>query len=147
MQITDFSAVYLDDIVEIEKRSFARPWTQDMFLSSAANEHIYFKVAIDDESNALGYCIFWIVADETEILDIAITPQERGKAYGAALLETVIKISKEQGSQSIFLEVRQSNDTALKLYKSFGFEQVGIRKKYYIDEDAAIMRKKLELIV
>ncbi|MDR1940802.1 MAG: ribosomal protein S18-alanine N-acetyltransferase [Endomicrobium sp.] len=140
MEIVDFSAFYLEDIIEIEKKSFPRPWTQDMFLHSAANEVIYFKTAVKN-AKAIGYCIFWVVGGETEILNIAVDPDLRGKSYGRQMLECVYEISKNNGSKSIFLEVRQSNAAALSLYGSFGFESIGVRKKYYIDEDAIVMRK------
>jgi ribosomal-protein-alanine N-acetyltransferase len=142
VEIIDFSAFYLDDIAEIEKKSFLRPWTQDMFLSSAANEAIHFKVAVEN-GKTVGYCVFWIVGGETEILNIAVDPALRGKSYGRQILECVCEISKKSGSKAIFLEVRQSNCAALGLYGAFGFEQIGIRKKYYINEDAIVMRKQL----
>ena len=143
MEIVSFSNKYLKDIIDIEKESFERPWTRDMFISSATNEAITFKAAVENGETA-GFCIFWIVGGETEILNIAIAPKFRRKKFAQKLLEYIIESSRKQGSSSIFLEVRESNEPAINLYLSNGFEKIGIRKKYYIDEDAIVLRKSLE---
>lgn len=143
MEIVSFSNKYLKDIIDIEKESFKRPWTGDMFISSATNEAITFKAAVENGETA-GFCIFWIVGGETEILNIAIAPKFRRKKFAQKLLEYIIESSHKQGSSAIFLEVRESNEPAINLYLSNGFEKIGIRKKYYIDEDAIVLRKSLE---
>lgn len=143
MDIVDFANGHLKDIADIEIASFPRPWTEDMFLSSAANEIISFKVAVEGGETA-GFCIFWVVGGETEILNIAVAPKFRGRKFGQKLLEYVCESAGSQKSHAVFLEVRESNDAAIKLYESNGFEKIGIRKKYYIDENAIVLRKSLK---
>ena len=143
MEIADFSNEHLEAIVNIENESFSRPWTEDMFLSSAANGVINFKVAVENGETA-GFCIFWIVGGETEILNIAVAPKFRRRMLGKQLLDYICQSARQHKSHAVFLEVRQSNVPAIKLYASGGFEKIGIRKKYYIDEDAIVLRKNIK---
>ncbi|MDR0800903.1 MAG: ribosomal protein S18-alanine N-acetyltransferase [Endomicrobium sp.] len=139
MKIVDFSERFLDDIVKIEKQSFASPWTKEMLLDSAKNAAVKFKVSIENKT-IVGYYIIIIVADETEILDIAVASEFRRRSFGQAMLVDIKKESTGRQSRFIFLEVRRNNATALNLYKSFGFEEIDIRKKYYKNEDALVLR-------
>ncbi|MCL2334468.1 MAG: ribosomal protein S18-alanine N-acetyltransferase, partial [Endomicrobia bacterium] len=135
MEIVNFSPDFLNDIIAIENGSFPRPWNEKMFLDSAANKGVEFKVAVENKKTA-GYCLFWIAGGETEILNIAVAEEFRGRSFARNMLALVEKMSKEAGSGAIFLEVRENNKAAINLYLSSGFEKTGIRKKYYITEDA-----------
>jgi ribosomal-protein-alanine N-acetyltransferase len=81
-----------------------------------------------------------MVADETEILNIAVSSTFREHSFGRAMLADIRKEAVNKKSKFIYLEVRQSNIIAYNLYKSFGFKEIGIRKEYYKNEDAIIMR-------
>ncbi|GHT05466.1 hypothetical protein AGMMS5026_03450 [Endomicrobiia bacterium] len=81
MKIVNFSERFLDDITEIEKQSFANPWTKEMLLDSAKNTAVKFKVLIENRTVA-GYYIISTVADETELLDIAVDPKFRRGYFG-----------------------------------------------------------------
>ena len=143
MQIKDFSNAFIDDIIEIENESFERPWTRAMFESSAKNPAVCFKVAREDGRTA-GYCIYWIAGGDTEILNIAVAKEFRGRSFARNMLALAEEMSKEAGSGAIFLEVRESNKAAVNLYLSSGFEKTGIRKKYYITEDAVLLKKSVK---
>ncbi|AKL98587.1 ribosomal protein S18-alanine N-acetyltransferase [Endomicrobium proavitum] len=143
MKLADFSRKYLNDIIEIEKLSFERPWTQDMFIASASNKKVNFKVALENGAVA-GYCLYWIIAGETEILNIAVCPLRRRRSYAKAMLADVITKSQKENSKAVFLDVRSDNEAAKKLYFSAGFEQIGVRKKYYKNKDALLLRKNLQ---
>lgn len=142
MEIIDFSDDFLNDILQIERESFKKPWTCDMFKSSLKNEKIKFKVIIEN-GQVLAYSLFWIIGTETEILNIAVSPKFRRQSLGSKMIEYICSFSRENGSESVFLEVGAENEAAKKLYFSFGFEPIAIRKKYYIDEDAIVLRKNL----
>jgi ribosomal-protein-alanine N-acetyltransferase len=129
----------LDDIAEIEKQSFVNPWTKEMLLDSAKNAAVKFKVLIENKTVA-GYYIISTSADETEVLDIAIDPKFRKRSFGQAMLADIKKESNNKKSRVIFLEVRQNNNAAINLYKSFGFKEIGVRKKYYKNEDALVLK-------
>lgn len=143
MEIIEYSPVYIDDILDIEKKSFTRPWTKAMFLSSAKNPSALFKIALDGQK-LVGYCVFQIAGNESEILDIAVKPEERGKSYGRKLLEFVFDVSVKKDCKNVFLETASDNEKALSLYARLGFKKVSVRKKYYEGQDAIIMKKALK---
>ena len=143
MEIINYSSVYLNDILDIEKKSFVRPWTKDMFLSSSKNPAAQFKIALDGQK-LVGYCVFQIAGNESELLNIAVKPEERGKSCGRKLLEFIFDVSVKKNCENVFLEVAKNNEKALSLYERLGFKEINIRKKYYAYEDAIIMKKALK---
>ncbi|MDR1196029.1 MAG: ribosomal protein S18-alanine N-acetyltransferase [Endomicrobium sp.] len=140
MEIKDFSNDFLDDIMSIEEKSFKKPWTKEMFLSSVSNANTRFKIAFENGKPA-GFCIYWTLCGETEILNIAVDPQFRRRSIAAGMLKYMEDDVKNENSRVVFLEVRQSNNAAVNLYFKFGFEKTGVRKKYYAGEDAIVLRK------
>jgi ribosomal-protein-alanine N-acetyltransferase len=142
LEIINYSSLYLNDILDIEKKSFVRPWTKAMFLSSSKNPAAQFKIALDGQ-RLVGYCVFQISGNENEILNIAVKPEERGKSYGRKLLEFIFDVSIKKDCKTIFLEVAKNNEKALSLYERLGFKKINVRKKYYANEDAIIMKKAL----
>ncbi|MCL2799210.1 MAG: ribosomal protein S18-alanine N-acetyltransferase [Endomicrobia bacterium] len=147
MELIDFSPKFLNDIIVIENQSFPNPWKESMFLDSAANEHVEFKVAVENGKIA-GYCLFWILEAQAEILNIAVGLEFRRQSFAKQMLEYIIERSKEENAECIFLDVRVNNSAAVRLYDSFGFEKANVRKKYYTGiaggEDALMLRKKLK---
>ncbi|MCL2485962.1 MAG: ribosomal protein S18-alanine N-acetyltransferase [Endomicrobia bacterium] len=147
MKLVDFLPDFLNDIIAIEEQSFLHPWKEKMFLDSAANELVSFKVIVENEKVA-GYCLFWILEGQAEILNIAVSPDFRRRSFAKQMLQYIIECSKEKDTECVFLDVRAGNSAAISLYESFGFEKTGIRKKYYTGisgkEDALILRKKLK---
>jgi ribosomal-protein-alanine N-acetyltransferase len=87
------------------------------------------------------YLIFWVVADEMHILNLAVHPQRRRRGLARRLLTTAMTRARELGAQVAWLEARPSNHPALKLYENFGFKEVGRRPRYYDDtqEDALLL--------
>ncbi|MCX7965892.1 MAG: ribosomal protein S18-alanine N-acetyltransferase [Syntrophorhabdaceae bacterium] len=142
--IRDMTSMDLDDIIAIEKKSFPTPWTKTMFLESLSSE-IYKNLVIEENAEIIGYIMLYYVMDEAHITNFAIKPSFRRKGYGAKLLSYVIDYFKEKGVVEFFLEVRESNKAAINLYRKFGFEIVGKRRRYYSDtnEDAFIMHLSL----
>jgi len=140
LEIRDFSKDDIDDIISIEEQSFKKPWTKDMLMSSALNEKVSFKVALEGDKIA-AFCIYLTIEGETEILNIAVHPDFRRRSIARTMLEYMENDAGKEKSKNIFLEVRESNGAAQNLYLSLGFEKIGIRKKYYTDEDAILLRK------
>jgi ribosomal-protein-alanine N-acetyltransferase len=87
-----------------------------------------------------GFVIFWVVADEMHLLNLAVHPAHRRRGISRALLTAAMEQARSRGAAVVWLEVRPSNQAALTLYRSFGFEEVGVRRNYYTDngEDALI---------
>jgi len=87
-----------------------------------------------------GYVIYWILADEMHLLNLAVHPDQRRRGIARSLLTGALDKARTQGAAVVWLEVRPSNAAALSLYHSFGFKEIGIRPGYYTDngEDALI---------
>jgi ribosomal-protein-alanine N-acetyltransferase len=131
----------ISQIVAIEEASFATPWTAEAFERELnMNEYAHY-VVMETEEGILGYCGLWIVLDESHITNIAILPQYRGQRLGEALLQEVVDKARALGAKTMTLEVRVSNEVAKKLYRRHGFQNGGIRKRYYTDnyEDGLVM--------
>ena len=99
----------------------------------------------EENDEIVGFIIADIFEDRAEIIDVAVDVMYRNKKIGDKLVKYVVDLSKENGCESITLEVKVTNKTALKLYKNNGFEIVSIRKKYYSNGtiDAYLMSRKL----
>ena len=94
-----------------------------------------------DGDEVIAYVIGRLIAPEGEIYRIAVRPDKRGRGIGYRLLDYAVKTSKGQGLERLFLEVRSRNIPAIRLYTSYGFKQIGLRKGYYKNpaDDAVIM--------
>ena len=130
----------LADVIEIERASFAFPWSASFFAQelkvSCAKSHLAMM-----SERPVGYIIYWQLPREVDIHNLAVAPACRRRGIGKALLETVIEEARRQGVARVTLEVRKSNDAAQRLYHSLGFMAKGVRKGYYSDdgEDALVM--------
>ncbi len=135
----------LAGIHAIESASFGDPWSLEGFRDLIDHPRAKLEVALGAEGEVLGYAVAWYVADESEIANIAVAPSARRRGIGALLLDRILGAAAEFGAKMVFLEVRESNEEARKLYEARDFEIAGRRKKYYRspDEDALIMRRKL----
>lgn len=133
-------------VLSIERVSFGDAWTRGMFawhLRPSSTE--FFLVACDAEQSVVGYAIARAVDSESELFSIAVQPTRRGEGIGSALLDTVMHACASAAAAEMWLEVRASNDDALRLYLSRGFLAVGQRKGYYHSprEDALVLRGEL----
>ncbi|MBU9713542.1 ribosomal protein S18-alanine N-acetyltransferase [Evansella tamaricis] len=136
----------LDQVMKVEESCFPTPWSRGAFVNElTTNQFAYYLVA-EIEDQIIGYCGVWIIIDEAHITNIAVYSPYRRKGIGDKLLYGIMEMAQTLGAKKITLEVRVSNETAKKLYRKHGFENGGIRKNYYTDnqEDAQIMWVMLE---
>ena len=133
----------LPAILAIERVSFTDPWSRSSFATLLEQPRVYFAVALDAAERLLGYTVTWFVLDEAELANLAVSPDARGRGVGALLLEGAIATAAARGSESMFLEVRASNVSAIALYTSHGFVEINRRRSYYKKpvEDALILRR------
>ena len=129
----------------IECASFGDPWALEGFRDLIEHPRAKMEVAVDASGEVLGYAVAWYVADESEIANFAVAPSARRRGVGALLLDRILRAAAEFGAKTVFLEVRESNEEARKLYEARAFEVAGKRNNYYRkpDEDALIMRRTL----
>jgi len=131
-------------IARIESESFSNPWHPDTFVSLLKRDGVLFLVA-EEEGGVVGYAVLWWVLDQGELANLAVQEASRGRGVGSELLDHVVSHAEAVRIESLFLEVRVSNEKASGLYSRRGFKQISVRKGYYQNprEDARILVKYL----
>ena len=142
LSITDFKEENIKDIVRIESTSFFSNWNKQMFMDSFFNKNHFFKIAVNDDK-VIGYIIYSVIFDESEILNVVVDSFYRGKRFGIQLLNYAIEDIKNKKCLNVFLEVAKKNVIAKNLYLKLGFVEYNIRKNYYKNDDAVLMKKVL----
>jgi ribosomal-protein-alanine N-acetyltransferase len=144
-KIVKFLPLFIDEVLRIENLSFETPWTKEQILSSAHNKNTIFDIVLVNNV-VIGYCLSLITYKEIEILRIAIDTDFRHKSYATALIRSIVNYSIANNIENIFLEVAFNNQAAINLYKSFNFETISIREKYYKEENALVLRKQIKCV-
>lgn len=131
----------LDRIAEIEPRIYTHPWTRGNFLDSLKAGYSCRVVECDGE--LVGYGVLMIGVREAHLLNLSITPERQGSGLGRALLAYFVSLARRDEALQMFLEVRPSNKSAIKLYAETGFREIAVRRGYYPAgngrEDAILM--------
>lgn len=134
---------YLDGIIEIENDCFFPPWSRDAYKKEISAEYSEYVVLVQD-GLVVGYGGFRQALDQADITNIAIRKGFRNSGLGTHIINSLFDKAKKRGINTITLEVRKSNLSAIALYEKTGFINMGIRPGFYQDgEDAFIMSKKL----
>ncbi|HYR95291.1 MAG TPA: ribosomal protein S18-alanine N-acetyltransferase [Candidatus Binatus sp.] len=138
----------LGSVLEIERRSFAQPWSRAFFEKELATPFARLTVA-EEEAPAgrwlVGYTCRWRVTDEVHLLNVAVHPERRGLGHGRVLVSSVVEESRAASARAIFLEVRAGNVVARRLYRQLGFKDLGVRRGYYgPGQDAIVMELRLD---
>ena len=141
LQLADLRA-----IEEIERRSYPTPWSRSMFAGELAKPSSICLGAFEAEGEdgaLVGYLIVSRYVDAWHVMNVAVDPDHRGRGIATMLLERLFELTAGEGRRGYTLEVRVSNDVAIRLYERAGFKPRGIRRGYYTDnrEDALIMWK------
>lgn len=144
IQIRGLTFKDLDAVTRIEQKCFSTPWSREAFINELANNLAYYQCAVVD-GDVVGYMGIWKICDEGHITNVAVLPEYRKKGIATALISKMIEVCKCSEMSSMTLEVRESNNDAIRVYEKFGFESMGKRPNYYYKpkEDAIIMWKKI----
>ncbi|WP_301098288.1 ribosomal protein S18-alanine N-acetyltransferase [Otariodibacter sp.] len=118
-----------DRLFEIEQQAHITPWNKGTLLNNQGERYLNLKLSIDKKIIAFAIC--QTILDEATLFNIAVDPAYQGKGYGKQLLQGLIEKLKTQNIATLWLEVRESNQTAQHLYTALGFNEVTIRKNYY----------------
>lgn len=131
----------LDEVMEVEERAFASPWNRSMYLRELERLDARYLVAREDRGLLVGYCGVLVILDEAHIMTLAVREDFRRQGIAMCILLELIGNAEEIGARFLTLEVRKSNQAAINLYEKLGFQIMGERKHYYIDnlENALIM--------
>ena len=145
IDITPVTHRDLAAIAKIERAAFSDPWSERSFREALSQPPIYFVAARSDAGDVLGYVVAWFVADEGQIANLAVAPAGWGSGIGRALLKSALREAVARGATEVYLEVRDSNARARRLYGSCGFREIGRRRGYYRlpVEDAVVLRRTL----
>jgi ribosomal-protein-alanine N-acetyltransferase len=130
-------------MAELEPRCFSDPWSAAGFREMLEAPYILGLIA-QGRKRTVGYLVARIIEEEGEILNLAVEPESRRSGIGAQLLETALTELEGRGVESVFLEVRVSNQAAINLYLAKGFRPLGHRHGYYRRpvEDALVLRRE-----
>jgi ribosomal-protein-alanine N-acetyltransferase len=130
-------------IAKMEEEIFGKEaWSLKQIKEEFKNS--FSEIFVFENGKKLGYVIYRKLLDEGEILRIGIKKEYQGRGFGKKLLKELLEILKEKGIKAVFLEVRENNAPAIRLYEKNGFRVLGKRKGYYSGEDALIMEKILK---
>lgn len=135
----------LPEVVRIERASFSMPWREETFRGLLQRGDTDL-VAAEHDGELVGYAVSWTVLDQAELGNVAVAPEARGTGAGRLLVGEILERIRWRGARECYLEVRDSNAVAQRLYHSLGFQTVGRRRGYYAHpvEDALVMRALLE---
>lgn len=143
-----FSSLKIEDIkaiLEIERVCFSDPWSDQAFLDVILNPSFQTLAARLESQKLIGYVVFSEVADELHVLNVAVAPPYRRYSIATAMLSYIHTHAVKRGRVFSYLEVRESNTNARRLYKKFGYQPLTRRKEYYSNnqEDAILMTANL----
>jgi [ribosomal protein S18]-alanine N-acetyltransferase len=132
----------LNEIERIERASYPTPWSRSMFAGELAKPSSLSLGAFEPETGALlGYLVISRYVDAWHVMNVAVAPDQRRRGIARMLLEHLFQVTSTDERRGYTLEVRVSNEGAIKLYEVLGFVKRGVRRGYYTDnrEDALIM--------
>lgn len=145
LEIRSLREADLDAVLAIENASFTTPWRRVTFEGLLRRTDTDLLAATLPDGRLVGYAALWTVVDQSELGNVAVAPDGRGRGVGRRLVQEGMRRVAARGSRECFLEVRESNQGAQALYRSLGYQTVGRRRRYYRDpvEDALVMRVDL----
>ncbi len=136
----------IPEIMRLEQAIYPFPWTSGNFEDALRSGYSAWTLVSETEA-IIAYAVAMLAVDEAHLLNLAVDPQLQRRGYGWRLLDWMARIMREYGARFLLLEVRPSNTEALRLYRQYGFEPIGIRRGYYPArrgrEDAIVMRTAL----
>jgi ribosomal-protein-alanine N-acetyltransferase len=158
------------EVMDIERESFPSMWPQTAYRRELQNKLARYIVVTElldapaaapppgglfgtirrvmggeggraSNERLLGFIGAWMMVDEAHIVTVAVRDAYRRMGIGERLLIACIELAEEHGQEAVTLEVRRSNEVAQRLYEKYGFDRIGLRVKYYTDnnEDAVLM--------
>jgi ribosomal-protein-alanine N-acetyltransferase len=136
---------HLPAVLGIERQLFPAPWSEGMFRQEVEETWLSRSFVARTGDEAVGYIVAWFLRGEVHILNLAVAPSHQRRGIARRLLSHIIDLAKETDSHMATLEVRAGNEPAKLLYVTMGFAPVGIRRRYYRDndEDAIVMVRRL----
>ena len=131
----------VDGVMAVEHDSFLTSWSRSAFEEELAQNRLARYIVAVENGEIVGYAGTWLVINEAHVTNVAVSGQRRREGIGRLLMQNLMELARENGMESMTLEVRVSNAAARHLYAQMGFVEAGIRKNYYSEtkEDALIL--------
>ena len=125
----------------LEVAIFAMPWSRQSLMEEMERNACARYLVAEENGAIIAYAGAWVVFDEAHITNVAVAEGRRGEGVGRAIMNALMQYIANLGAACATLEVRRSNATAQGLYRSMGFVELGVRKRYYDDngEDALLL--------
>jgi [ribosomal protein S18]-alanine N-acetyltransferase len=133
MRLSDLPAV-----METDRRSFPTPWSEEIWRQEITGPFGLYLV-LEEGDNLSGHIGLKLISGEAHVVTLAVRPERRRRGFARALIEAALGDPVSAGARYLHLEVRPSNVAARVLYRSLGFDETGVRPRYYGDEDALLM--------
>lgn len=131
-----------EELYALEQACFGSSWTREMLRAELENP-LTVLVCERIEGMLAAFAFGRVVTDEAELFQIGTLPEYRGRGLAKSLLERLHGKMREKGAVVCFLEVRSRNAAAISLYEKSGYERISVRRDYYPDDDAVVMKKVL----
>ena len=147
IEIVPMCPSHVPAISAMEAETFSTPWDEASIRGELENPLALWLVGVDEAGTVLGYVGSQTCFEDADILNVCVTPAARRRGIAEALMRELEARLVPKGVEKITLEVRASNEAAIRLYEKLGYAQVGVRKGYYEKprEDALILQKKLRV--
>ena len=128
----------LPTVMETDRRSFPTPWSEEIWRQEITGPFGLYLV-LEEGDNLSGHIGLKLISGEAHVVTLAVRPERRRRGFARALIEAALGDPVSAGARYLHLEVRPSNVAARVLYRSLGFDETGVRPRYYGDEDALLM--------
>ena len=145
--IRDATLADLPQIAALEAALFGSDaWSEALVREELAGDHRRYVALVDQAGAVQGYAGVLVLGADGDIQTIAVAPAARGAGHGRALMQALLDEADARGATRVFLEVRADNPVARALYASLGFQEIGVRPKYYQPEgvDAVVMQLNMK---
>lgn len=143
IQIEKMNLNHLNELQEILISDFDDFWSFSTLKEEVENENSSYIIG-KTNNEIIGFAGLKKIFDQADIMNIVIKKTYRNQGIGTLLLENLILLAKDLNISTLFLEVNEQNKPAIHLYEKLGFEKLGVRKKYYNNNNGIIMKKNLK---
>ena len=141
IRLMEIRAMTPDDVpaaVALEQSVYPEPWTEGVFSDELSQPNRTYLAAVEGDE-LIGYAGMMVVFEDAHVTTVSVSPDARGIGVGKRMMLLLVEAAIAAEAEHLTLEVRMSNESAQALYRKFGLAPVGVRKDYYLDEDALIM--------
>ncbi len=133
------------DVAALEQAAYEFPWSAGIFRDCLLAG--YTAVILETEGEVMGYAVMSVAAGEAHLLNLCLALHFRRRGIGRRLLQHMLELAMQAGAERLFLEVRPSNREAMRLYRTAGFDVIGVRRGYYRapggNEDAVVLVRRI----